>query len=111
MSAIYHQATDLVVEDWSRKGPDDHIPVCEDTFVFSVRSALFAILGEDFHDDALVYKFKKAYETVGSLNVLLVLQILLYTCVWLYIYVYIYIYIIYYDPKLVVDEDVKKPNK
>ncbi|KAK3741218.1 hypothetical protein RRG08_000878 [Elysia crispata] len=60
---MFQKATDRLVENWSKKEPGDYIPLCEDTFVFAVRAALFTILGEYFEDDGLMIKFKTAYET------------------------------------------------
>ncbi|KAL8600514.1 hypothetical protein ACOMHN_005008 [Nucella lapillus] len=53
---------DEIVNKWKHAGPDDQFPLGNHMFLFSIKAALVALMGDAFHDDAEALNFKRSYD-------------------------------------------------
>ncbi|KAK3766075.1 hypothetical protein RRG08_002311 [Elysia crispata] len=57
----FQKSADAIVKRWSLKGEDDVIPLNDETYNFTVRTAMCSMLGEYCEDNDVIYGFRKAY--------------------------------------------------
>ncbi|KAL8600517.1 hypothetical protein ACOMHN_005011 [Nucella lapillus] len=58
------KVADEIVNKWNHAEADDHFPLTDHTFQFSVKASLVALLGDTFKDDAETMKFKRNLDVV-----------------------------------------------
>ena len=59
------QVAEEVVSKWNDGQPDDQFPLGEQMFLFAVKAALVALLGDKFRDDKEALAFKHSYDVVS----------------------------------------------
>ena len=61
------QVADEVASKWDHAEADDHFPLGEHMFLFAVKAALIALMGDKFQDDKEALAFKHSYDVVWAM--------------------------------------------
>ncbi|XP_070211491.1 cytochrome P450 20A1-like isoform X2 [Littorina saxatilis] len=56
------KVADEIVSKWNHAEADDHFPLGEHMFLFAVKAALIALMGDSFKDDKEALAFKHSYD-------------------------------------------------
>lgn len=56
------EVADEITNRWAHAGPEDHLPLGEHMFLFGVKAALVALMGDSFKDDKEALAFKHSYD-------------------------------------------------
>ncbi|XP_013091417.2 cytochrome P450 20A1-like [Biomphalaria glabrata] len=58
----FQKISHSVEKSWSQKTEHDHIPLSEEMFKYSIKAALFTLVGESFNDEKLLLSIRNAYD-------------------------------------------------
>nr|KAG5691795.1 hypothetical protein BaRGS_003191 [Batillaria attramentaria] len=53
-----------IADKWAKLGPEDHIPLGEHMFLFAVKAALVALMGDTFKNDKEALNVRRSYDVV-----------------------------------------------
>lgn len=63
-SCLSSQIADEIVKKWDSAGADSHLPLGEHMFLFAIKAAMVALMGDRFRNDKEILEFKHNYDMV-----------------------------------------------